>query len=187
MKTDLTFRSAQVAGGPGPPDLVDRKVWQLFALVSEALAQSTHALLDGDLEMGRRVVAGDQAVDRLTSEVEELVWRQIDQQTGDAGLRHLIGIQLILPELERSADLAEHVAQRAADNLGAHMSPLSRGIVQRMVDVALAMWSSAADAYGKGGNSAQGLAEDDKEIDLPTTASWVRSPAGRCRLESPPK
>ncbi|MGH9078647.1 MAG: phosphate signaling complex PhoU family protein [Acidimicrobiales bacterium] len=147
-------------------DLIDRKVGQLFALVAEALAQSTHALLNGDLEMGRRVVAGDQNVDDLTSEVEMLVWEQIDLPTGGSDLRGLIGILLILPELERSADLAEHVAQRAVDNLGVDMSPLSRGIVQRMTEVALAMWRTAADAYGEGGNEAKGLAEDDEEIDL---------------------
>ncbi|HEV3280178.1 MAG TPA: PhoU domain-containing protein [Acidimicrobiales bacterium] len=145
--------------------LIDRKVSQLFALVSEALAQSTHALLNGDLEMGRRVVAGDQDVDDLAADVERLVWEQIDLPTGAPELRRLIAILLILPELERSADLAEHVAQRAVDNLGVDMSPLSRGIVQRMAEVALAMWRTAADAYGEGGNEAKGLAEDDEEID----------------------
>lgn len=147
-------------------DLIDRKVSQLFALVSEALAQSTHALLHGDFEMGRRVVAGDQEVDNLTAEVEMLVWDQIDVHTGSPELRQLVGILLILPELERSADLAEHVAQRAIDNLGVEMSPLSRGIVQRMTEVALAMWRTAADAYGEGRSEAAGLAEDDVEIDL---------------------
>lgn len=147
-------------------ELIDRKIGQLFALVSEALAQSTHALLNGDLEMGRRVVAGDQDVDDLTAEVEMLVWQQIDLPTAGPELRQLIGILLILPELERSADLAEHVAQRAVDNLGVDMSPLSRGIVQRMTEVALAMWRTAADAYGEGGNEATELAEEDEEIDV---------------------
>ncbi len=108
-------------------DVIDRKVSQLFALVSEALAQATHALLNGDLDMGRRVVAGDQIVDDLTAEVEMLVWRQIDRPGRGPELRQLIGILLILPELERSADLAEHVAQRAVDNLGVDMSPLEPG------------------------------------------------------------
>lgn len=146
--------------------LIDHKVTQLFALVSEALAQATRALLTGDLDMGRRVVAGDQAVDDLTAEVELLVWEQIDLASGDFELRQLVGVLLILPELERSADLAEHVAQRAVDNLGVEMTPLSRGIVQRMTEVALEMWHTASEAYGAGLNSAKGLAEDDDEIDI---------------------
>jgi phosphate transport system protein len=151
------------SGDVGP---IDRKVGQLFALVSEALAQATHALLNGDIEMAHRVVAGDQEVDDLTAEVELLVWQQIGVQTTGPELRQLVGILLILPELERSADLAEHVAQRAADNLGVDMSPLSRGIVQRMTEVALGMWRTASDAYGERGSEAEGLAQDDVEIDL---------------------
>lgn len=151
---------------PPAQDLIDRKVSQLFALVSEALAQATLALLTGDLDMGRRVVEGDQAVDDLTAEVELLVWEQIDLVSPGPELRLLIGILLILPELERSADLAEHVAQRAVDNLGVDMTPISRGIVQRMTEVALGMWRTASDAYGAGLNSAAGLAEEDDEIDI---------------------
>ena len=83
-----------------------------------------------------------------------------------ATLRHLVGVLLIVPELERSGDLAEHIAQRAASNLGAEMSPLSRGIVQRMAEVALEMWRVAADAYGDRAADAASLSEDDEEIDI---------------------
>jgi len=72
---------------------------------------------------------------------------------------------LILPELERSADLAEHIAQRAANNLGTAMSPTSRGIVQRMSDVALAMWTVVSDSYRDGISRAKELTEADDEID----------------------
>ena len=81
-------------------------------------------------------------------------------------LRHLVGVLLILPELERSGDLAEHIAQRAVTNLGIEMSPLSRGIVQRMAEVALEMWRDAADAYGDRAAQAEALAEADEEIDI---------------------
>jgi phosphate transport system protein len=147
-------------------DVVDRKVTQLFALVSQALAQATHALLHGETELARQVVEGDQRVDDLTSEVELLVWQQIDRAEAKAPLRQLIGLLLILPELERSADLAEHVAQRAVDNLGSEMSPVSRGIVQRMTEVALDMWRTAADAYGERESRSDRLAEDDVEMDI---------------------
>jgi len=147
-------------------EVVDRKVTQLFALVSQALAQATHALLHGETELGRQVVEGDQVVDDLTSDVELLVWQQIDRAEGAVPLRQLIGLLLILPELERSADLAEHVAQRAVDNLGSEMSPVSRGIVQRMTEVALDMWRTAADAYGDRESRSEALAEDDVEMDL---------------------
>lgn len=146
---------------------IDRRVAQLFALVSEALAQATHALLAGDATVGQSVVDGDKAVDDLTEEVERLVWSEIDAGVPSTDhLRHLVGVLLILPELERSADLAEHVAQRALTHLGVEMSPLSRGIVQRMTEVALEMWKAAADAYAGFAPSDVDLDRDDEEIDI---------------------
>ena len=146
---------------------MDRRVGQLFALVTESLASATQALLLGEIALGRAVIEGDRLIDELTSEVERAVWDQIDAESpsGDQ-LRRLIGILQILPELERSADLAEHIAQRAVVNLGAEMSPLSRGIFQRMTEVALEMWKAAADAFGAQVPPVITLDEDDEEIDI---------------------
>jgi phosphate transport system protein len=146
---------------------IDRRVGQLFTLVTEALAGATQALLRGEAALGSAVIEGDRLIDELTSDVEQTVWDQIDTESpsGDQ-LRRLIGILLILPELERSADLAEHIAQRAVFNLGAEMSPLSRGIVQRMTEVALEMWKAAADAFGAQISPVINLDEDDEEIDI---------------------
>jgi phosphate transport system protein len=152
---------------PAELTIVDRYLAQLFELVSEALAQATHALLAGEPETGRAVVERDQTVDALTAQVENLVWAEIEggPSSGES-LRHLVGILLILPELERSADLAEHIAQRAVTHLGPEMSPLSRGIVQRMTEVALEMWGAAARAYADRSTEGLDLAEDDEEIDI---------------------
>ena len=154
---------------PPPPewDPIEARMMQLFALVSEALAGATDALLSIDASKGSAVVEGDQSVDDLTAEVELMVWRQIDDDaTPGTSLRHFVGTLLILPELERSGDLAEHIAQRAVANLGAEMSPLSRGIVQRMAEVALGMWRDAADAYADRSARSTALHEDDEEIDI---------------------
>jgi phosphate transport system protein len=156
-----------VEANPSEAALIEIRVTQLFALVSEALAAATEALLSNDVQAGLTVVEGDQRVDDLTAEVELLVWRQLDDERMPvATLRHFVGVLLILPELERSGDLAEHIAQRAVASLGAQMSPLSRGIVQRMAEVALDMWRDAADAYGDRSAHADALAEDDEEINI---------------------
>jgi phosphate transport system protein len=146
---------------------VDRRIAQLFALVSEALAGATEALLHGEPVAGQAVIDGDRAIDELTAELERFVWQQIDaERPGGDRLRRLVGVLLILPELERSADLAEHIAQRAVSGLGAQMSPLSRGIVQRMTEVALEMWSMAAEAFVSGTPPLIALDEADEEIDI---------------------
>ena len=155
-----------MAPTPPPLDLIGARVMQLFALVSEALAGATEALLSNDPSTGSAVVEGDQSVDDLTAEVELMVWQQIDDDAPGTSLRYLVGILLILPELERSGDLAEHIAQRAVTNLGTQMSPLSRGIVQRMAEVALEMWRDAAEAYADRTARSASLHEDDEEIDI---------------------
>ena len=158
---------SSVMGAPFEESPVDRRVGQLFALVTEALAGAPQALLRGEIALGSAVIEGDQLIDALTSDVERTVWDQIETESpsGDQ-LRRLIGILLILPELERSADLAEHIAQRAVFNLGAEMSPLSRGIVQRMTEVALEMWKAAADAFSAQIPQVITLDEEDEEIDI---------------------
>ena len=146
---------------------IDLKVIQLFALVSEALSRATHALLSGDAALGQTVIDGDQAVDALTAEVELLIWEDLQERPVQGNeLRYLVGLLLIIPELERSADLAEHVAQRAVEHLGTSMSPRSRGIVQLMTEVASEMWGQAADAFGEGNRVADHLASADEEMDI---------------------
>jgi phosphate transport system protein len=146
---------------------LEQSISQLFALVSEALARATSALLNHDPALGESVVTGDPAIDDRTTEVEQRIWHQIEAQQPDPKeLRHLVGILQILPELERSADLAEHIAQRSLTNVGSEMTPICRGIVQRMSEVALDMWDSAAKAYGDGSSSGVELGEDDEELDI---------------------
>ena len=109
-------------------DTIDHKVVQLFALVSEALSRATYALLNADALLGQEVIEGDQAVDDLTADVELMIWDQLQEQPVQTDeLRYLVGLLLIIPELERSGDLAEHVAHRAVEHLGSSMSPRSRG------------------------------------------------------------
>ncbi|HEY2564042.1 MAG TPA: PhoU domain-containing protein [Acidimicrobiales bacterium] len=145
---------------------IDHKVIQLFALVSESLAKATHALLNDEPLLGQSVIDGDQGVDALTAEVELLIWDELQERPVQGEeLRYLVGLLLIIPELERSADLAEHVAHRAVVHLGTYMSPRSRGIVQLMTEVANEMWQEAADAFGERDRISERLDEADEEMD----------------------
>ena len=147
--------------------VVEQPVLRLFGLVREALARATWALLNGDTGLAQAVIEGDLEIDELTSELELDVWSRIeagDHPSGD--LRALVGILLILPELERSADLAEHIAHRALTNLGADMTPVARGIVQRMSEVAAEMWQLVAAAYINHEAENLELAEEDEELDI---------------------
>jgi phosphate transport system protein len=148
-------------------DGINHKVIQLFALVSEALARATDALLSDEALLGQEVIDGDQNVDDLTAEVELLIWDELQEGPvrGDE-LRYLVALLLIIPELERSADLAEHIAQRAVDHLGTAMSARSRGIVQLMAEVANEMWQEAANAFGDRTQVGERLDKADEEMDV---------------------
>ncbi|MGH9068056.1 MAG: phosphate signaling complex PhoU family protein [Acidimicrobiales bacterium] len=148
-------------------DHIEAEVSRLFALVSEGLAGATDALLSGDRAQAQALVAGDEVVDRISGEVEDLVRRRlVDAGLVRAELPYLVAVLQILPELERSADLAEHIAQRAGHGLGEEMSPRSRGIVQRMAEVGLEMWRTVADAYAdRAPEAASELDEADEELD----------------------
>ena len=146
---------------------VEELVVDLFCLVSETLAKATSALLGGDPHLGQLVIDADEAIDDQTEAVGRMVWARIDSEhPSGAELRRLVAVLLVLPELERSADLAEHIAQRAVANVGADMTPVSRGVVQRMSKVALEMWRAATDAYAKGSAVDVGLREADVELDI---------------------
>lgn len=148
-------------------EVIERKVVQLFSLVTEAIARATHALLSGESELGRSVIDGDQDVDDLTAEVELLVWDRLNAEAMQgAALRSMVALLLILPELERSADLAEHIAQRAVTNLGRQMTPRSRGIIQLMTEVAAEMWQDTADAFADRTKISARLVEADEEMDV---------------------
>jgi phosphate transport system protein len=145
----------------------EQQVQRLFAQVTEALARATWALLNADAALGRAVVDGDREIDERVASVEESLWQELGalgEQVHE--VRRLVGALLVLPELERSADLAEHIAQRAVFGLGGEMTPVSRGIVQRMSEVAIDMWRAAADAHASGESQGLELHETDEELDI---------------------
>jgi phosphate transport system protein len=147
--------------------VVEQPILRLFGLVREALGRATYALLNGDTGLAQAVIDGDQEIDEVTAELELDVWSRIeagDHASND--LRALVGILLILPELERSADLAEHIAHRALSNIGAEMTPVARGIVQRMSEVAAEMWQLVAASYIDHNAHSLELAEEDEELDI---------------------
>lgn len=46
------------------------------------------------------------------------------------------------------------------------MSPISRGVVQRMAESAIEMWRTVADSYADRRSVLESLMEDDDEIDV---------------------
>src|SRR5205085_11843124 len=122
-------------------DAIESKVIELFAMISEDLAKATEALLTGDSEVVKMLAAREQAINTVYRETEILVNREIALQAPVAfDLRFLLSVLRVVPELERSHDLVEHIARRASHILSADLSPRCRGLVERMGELASTMW-----------------------------------------------
>jgi phosphate transport system protein len=146
---------------------IEAKVIELFAMVAEDLPRATQALLSGSNEMLAALIEREQGINALYLEIEELVNRQILLQAPVASdLRFLLSVLRIVPELERSHDLVVQVASRANHILGEDLSPRTRGIIERMGNLASEMWRQAVDSwYQRDRSAATALETRDDEMD----------------------
>jgi phosphate transport system protein len=148
-------------------DEIDTKILQLFALVTEALAAATDTFLAGDRDLALAIKARDKVIDGLYEDLEVMLERALVLQAPVASeLRFLLSALRIVPELERSGDLAEHIASKAAEGIGSRLTPELRGLVQRMGGTGVRMWRAATDAYAdRDGDAAAALDALDDELD----------------------
>jgi phosphate transport system protein len=161
-----------VGGSTGPAlgvDLaeIDRQVIQLFAMVTDGLAAVTAAFLGADREVAGELIAKDPLIDRLQSSTEALVERALTHPSvGPRDLRLLVAVLRIVPELERSGDLVEHIALRTPQGLARQLTPQARGLIGHMGDIGVQLWRAAATAYADRDAQAAGrLRELDDELD----------------------
>ncbi len=146
---------------------IEAKVIELFAMVAEDLPRATAALLSGDNDALAVLIEREQIIDALWPEIEELVNREIVLQAPVAAdLRYLLSVLRIVPVLERAHDLVISIGSRANHSLGEELTTRSRVIVERMSELASAMWRQAADAwYQRDKTAAFSLSERDEEMD----------------------
>ena len=165
-------------------DAIEAKVIELFAMVSEDLAKATDALLSGDNEVVKVLAQREIAIDALYREIEELVNREIALQAPVASdLRFLLSVLRVVPELERSHDLVEHISRRANHILSEDLSSRSRGLVERMGRLASDMWRQAADSwYQRDQSVAAVLKQRDEEMDELHATLTAELAAGRMSL-----
>jgi phosphate transport system protein len=129
-------------------EAIETKVIELFALLAEDLPRATQALLTGNNEILQVLAEREQLVDALYPEIEELVNREIVLQAPVASdLRFLLSVLRIVPEIERSHDLLMHIAAQSNHILGGDLTQRSRGLVDRMGNLAADMWRRTADAW----------------------------------------
>ena len=146
---------------------IEAKVIELFAMVAEDLPRATQALLTGDNEVLATLIEREQLIDTLYPQIEELVNREIVLQAPVAvDLRYLLSVLRVVPVLERAHDLVTSIGTRANHSLGGDLTPRSRVLVERMSELASAMWRQATDAwYQRDRTAVFALSERDEEMD----------------------
>jgi phosphate transport system protein len=149
-------------------ETLDQEVLRLFTLVRDALAGATEIFLATDRDAARALVARDQLIDALHRNLEIDVLGELMRPGRDDAerQRHLLLILRILPELERSGDLAEHIASHAIQGLAKWLTPRALSLVSQMGTVGLEMWEMATTAYAQQDPSAAAvLRTRDDELD----------------------
>jgi phosphate transport system protein len=163
---------------------IEAKVIELFALVAEDLVVATDALLSGDSSGLTALAERELVIDALYREVEDLVNQYMALQAPiSTDLRFLLSVLRIVPELERSHDLVEHIARRANHSLSEELSPRSRTLLKRMGNLGSDMWRQAADSwYQRDGAAATALDERDDEMDELHSALTAELASGRMAI-----
>lgn len=145
---------------------VDQLVMCLFAMVSDRLERATEAFLALDAEQASRLIAGDGEFQTLQEEIEELVEAELGLRRTETDIAQLLSVLRIVPELERSGDLVEHIALRTAHGVVGELTPAARELIGSMAVVGARMWRRAARAYiERDVVAADELRRDDDELD----------------------
>lgn len=139
------------------------QVVRLGVMTCETIGKGTAALLDRDLAAAQRVIDGDDPIDVLTLEIEELCIQVLALQSPIASdLRLIMSSIRMASELERSADLMVNVAKAFRRIYEVEMTPQIRGLVEDMSIEAASITQKAIDAFA---TSDAGLAAALDDID----------------------
>ena len=141
------------------------------AMVEDAISDSIFALVERDSALAERVIASDDAIDEMELEIDQHTIELIAKmQPAAVDLRFVATAMKINPELERIADLAVDVCERAVE---LNREPLLKPIIARLPTMAQDMVRHALDAFVRRDASLarQVIARDD-EVDALTEQSF---------------
>jgi phosphate transport system protein len=97
-------------------DLLSETLLRMGGLVEEAIGRSVRSLVERDAELARQVVAADAEVDALELEIDRQCMEILARHQPMArDLRFVATAMKITPDLERIADLATNISERAIE------------------------------------------------------------------------
>lgn len=128
-------------------DNLQRDLMALAASVEEAIHKAIRSLQDRESGLARQVIEGDNLIDQEENHIEEECLKLLAlHQPVAIDLRRITVALKINAELERMADLAEDIAERAI-----HLTHLARFPIptklQRMTDLTTSMVRQSLDSF----------------------------------------
>jgi phosphate transport system protein len=143
------------------------------AMVEDSIAQSIRALLERDTLLAEEVIKHDDEIDRMEVEIDQLTIELIAKMQPTASdLRFVATIMKITPELERIADLAQDVCERAIElNREPQLKTISQ--LPLLAENAQRMVREALDSFVRGdGDLARNVIRHDDVVDQLTEDSF---------------
>ena len=146
---------------------------RMGAMVEDAINESIRALLERDTAVAQRVIDSDTEIDRMELEIDQHTIELIAMmQPAAVDLRFVAAAMKITPELERVADLAVDVCERAIElNREPPLKPLID--IPRLARITQDMVRQSLDAFVRrdAALAREVIARDD-EVDLLTEQSF---------------
>jgi len=149
-------------------DAITDRLVELTSLTGSAMGRATTALLDADLTLAEAVIAGDEVIDAVYHDTEAKAFDLLARQQPVAGdLRILVTSLRMVADLERSGDLALHVAKIARRRYPNSAVPQHlRSTILEMGQVAQLIMSKAGDCIAnRDATLAAELETDDDAMD----------------------
>jgi phosphate transport system protein len=128
-------------------DNLQHDLLTLAASVEEAINLAIRALQERDPGVAEQVIAGDEQIDQEENHVEEECLKVLAlHQPVAVDLRRIAAAMKINTDLERMADLAEDIAERAERLAQLPAIPIPEKL-QRMTDLTTSMVRESLDAF----------------------------------------
>jgi phosphate transport system protein len=154
-------------------DELKQLLLRMGAVVEDAIGLAIRALLERDTEVAESVIAADRMIDQMELDVDQHTIELVAKmQPAAVDLRFVATAMKITPELERIADLAVDVCERAIElNREPPLKPLID--IPRLARMAQDMVRQSLDAFvRRDAVLARQVISRDDEVDLLTEQSF---------------
>ena len=127
---------------------IDGSIVAMIDFVIEGIPRVTTALLEGNVVAADAIIVGDDEVDLLSVEVEDVCLETlVTQQPVATDLRVIVAALHMNTDIERSADLVANIAKAVGRLQGSHLPPRVAELTVEMRDQAVILFERARLAY----------------------------------------